>query len=240
MDTAGYVALSRQSGLAREMQAVANNIANMSTTGYRREGVIFAEMVSAVRAEGGAVALTDAHARSTSSVQGALAATGGTFDLAVDGPGFFMLETPMGERLTRAGAFTPDANGELVSPQGYRLLDAGGAPVFIPPDAENIKIGGDGTVTADGQPLTQIGRVVPEDPIGLTREDGVMFRADTPLLPAETGGILQGYLEDANVNPITEISRMILVQRAYEAGQALLEREDERIRGVINTVTQSS
>ena len=87
MDTAGYVTLSRQTGLASELQAVANNIANMATTGYRREGLVFAEMVQALDAEGGSVALTATHARVTSTEQGVLRSTGGTFDLAIEGEG---------------------------------------------------------------------------------------------------------------------------------------------------------
>lgn len=239
MDSAGYVALSRQVGLAREMQAVANNIANLATTGYRREGLIFAEVVEGLEAEGGSVAMTDAHARTTSTTQGVLAATGGTFDLAIEGEGFFVVETPAGQRLTRAGAFGPNAAGELVTPDGYQLLDAGGAPVFVPPDAASVRVAGDGTVSADGAAITQIGRVTVEEPWQLQREGGVLFRTDAALEPAESGSILQGYLEQANVNPVSEIARMIEVQRAYEAGQGLLEREDERIRQVLRTVTGS-
>lgn len=237
MDTAGYVALSRQAGLAKDLQAVANNIANLSTSGYRRESLIFAEHVAALPVQGGSVALTDAHARITSTEQGALKATGGTFDLAIEGEGFFTVDTPRGLRLTRAGAFGPNAAGEVVSPQGYRLLDSGGAPVFIPPGSDDVRIAGDGTMTADGQPVAQVGRVSVDEPWRMTREDGVLFRTDAPLQPAENGAILQGFLEQANVNPVSELARMITVQRAYEAGQKLLEREDDRIRRVLDTVT---
>lgn len=236
MDTAGYVALSRQAGLAREMQAVANNIANLATTGYRREGLIFAEMVSALEVEGGSAALTHVHARTTSAAQGVLSQTGGTFDLAIDGEGFFTVDTPGGQRLTRAGSFSPNAAGELVTPQGFMLQDAGGAPVFVPPDAASIRVAGDGTVSADGAPIAQIARVTVDEPWKLQREGGVLFKTDAPLQPAETGSIVQGYLEDANVNPVAEIARMIEVQRAYEAGQRLLDREDERIKQVLRTV----
>ena len=87
MDLAGYVALTRVSGLAKELQSVANNIANLSTTGYRREGVVFAEMVQALSAEGGSVAMTEARARYTDELRGALRETGGTLDLAIEGEG---------------------------------------------------------------------------------------------------------------------------------------------------------
>ncbi len=238
MDTAGYVTLSRQSGLNDTLQVVANNIANLSTAGYRREGVVFAEMVEALPVQGGSVAMTAAHARVTDPAQGALRQSGGTYDLAIEGPGFFTVETPAGPRLTRAGAFTPGPAGELVSPSGHRLLDVGGAPVFVPPDAGTVSIAPDGTVSADGRPLAQLVPVTVADPQRLVREDGVLFRADAPPVPAEGARIVQGALEGANVNPVGEIARMIEVSRAYEAGQRLLDREDERIRQVIDALAR--
>lgn len=107
MDTTGYIALTRQSGLLKELQAVANNIANISTTGFRREGVVFAEALQALDVEGGGVAMTSARVRFTDGNAGSSTNTGGNFDLAIDGPGFFMVETPAGDRLTRAAALVP-------------------------------------------------------------------------------------------------------------------------------------
>ena len=137
MDLAGYVALTRVSGLAKELQSVANNIANLSTTGYRREGVVFAEMVQALSAEGGSVAMTEARGRYTDELQGALVETGGTLDLAVEGDGYFTVMTAEGERLTRAGAFTRNADGTVVNMDGHPLLDEGGGEIVIPFEAKN-------------------------------------------------------------------------------------------------------
>ena len=116
MDLAGYVALTRQSGLAKELQSVANNVANLATTGYRREGVLFAEEVQALPVEGGSVAMTEARARYTEELQGTLQETGGTYDLAIEGAGYFTVMTPEGERLTRAGAFAPNPKTRSVRP----------------------------------------------------------------------------------------------------------------------------
>lgn len=236
MDTAGYVTLSRQSGLWSEMQMVANNVANISTAGYRSEGLIFAEYVRALEAEGGSVALTDAHARVTLEAQGALTQTGGTYDLAIEGPGYFQVDTPAGVRLTRAGSFTPNADGTLMNPLGYALLDAGGAPVVVPPGAGSVRIAGDGTLSVDGQPLALIGRVAPPEGTAPGREDGVLFDPRGPVEPVDEGNIVQGFLERSNVNPVAEIARMIEVSRAYEASQRLLDRDDERIKQVLDTI----
>ena len=236
VDNAGYTTLTRQSGLMREMQSVAHNIANMSTTGFRREGVIFSEFVKNLDGEEPSLSMATANTRRIDLTQGALTQTGGTFDLAIQGDGFFLIETPQGPRLSRAGSFTPSAEGELVTPDGNRLLDNGGTPVFVPPDARGIAIAADGTLSADGRPLSQIGLWEPVDPLDLVHEAGTLFKADKGTEPLETGTILQGYLEDSNVDPILEITRMIEVQRAYELGQTFLDREDQRIRGVLQTL----
>ena len=234
MDSTGYITLTRQSGLMREMQVVANNIANAATTGFRAEGVIFSEYIQPVE-RGKSLSMGQGNVRNTSFDQGGLSQTGGSFDLAIEGDGFFLIETPAGERLTRAGAFTPNAEGELVTYDGYRVLDAGGAPLFVPPGA-NIAVSGDGTLSADGNPLGQIGLVQPTDAKDLVREDGVMFRTETGFEPAQNARVLQGFLEQSNVNPIGQLARMIEVQRAYEMGQKFLEREDERVRAAMKAL----
>ena len=157
------------------------------------------------------------------------------FDLAIQGEGFFLIETPQGQRLTRAGSFTPSAEGELVTPDGYRLLDADGAPVFVPPDARGVAVAADGTLSAEGQPLAQVGLWQPTDPLSLRHQSGTLFSA-SDVEPAEGATVLQGMLEDSNVEPVSEIARMIEVQRAYELGQKFLDAEDERVRGVISTL----
>ena len=141
MDNASYTTLNRQSGLMAEMRAVANNIANLSTTGFRKEGVIFAEHVADLEGAEPSLSMASAEGRIVNLAQGTLVQTGGAFDLAIEGDGFFQIETPEGARLTRAGAFTPSPEGELVTPDGHRLLDLGGAPVFVPVDAGPIAVG---------------------------------------------------------------------------------------------------
>lgn len=237
MDNAVYTALTRQSGLMAEMQAVANNIANASTTGYRREGVVFAEFIAALAPGDPSLSMATAEVRDTRLDQAPITFTGGSFDLAVEGEGFFMVEGPQGPMLTRAGAFTPSPDGELVTADGFRLLDAGGAPVFVPGDAAQIAIAPDGTMSADGQPLTEIGLWLPSDPNDMRHRDGVRFEVPAGADALIDGGkIMQGYLESSNVDPIGEIARMIEIQRAYEQGQAFLEREDQRIRDVVKAL----
>ena len=236
MDLAGYVALTRVSGLARELQSVANNVANLSTTGYRREGVVFAEMVQALSVEGGSVAMTEARGRYTDELQGALVETGGALDLAVEGDGYFTVMTPAGERLTRAGAFTRNADGTIVNMDGHPLLDEGGGEIVNLLEARAISVSSDGTMSVDGQPAAKVGLVRVPDQTRLFREAGVLFRADTDVEFVENGRIVQGFLEQSNVSPVAELARMVEVQRAYEYGQKLMDQEDQRILKVITTL----
>lgn len=231
-----YATLTRQSGLMNEMRIVANNIANMATTGFRSEAAVFSEQIKQLGDGQGSLSMATANAHITSFEQGALTKTGGTFDLGIEGEGYFQIETPSGARLSRAGVFTPNAGGELVTPEGYRLLDAGGAPVFVPSDAGQISVAPDGTLSVNGGPIGQVGLVNPIDMTDLVREDGVRFKTNSDLVPAENATIKQGFLESSNVDPVQQIARMIEVQRSYEMGQSFLDKEDERLRSIMTLV----
>lgn len=235
MGTAGYATLSRQSGLMNEIRVVANNIANATTTGYRQEGLVFSEYIQEARNQP-SLSMARAEVRNTSLQQGVLTQTNGKFDLAIEGDGFFMLETDGGDRLTRAGSFTPNAAGDLVNMSGHRVMDANGAPIFIPPDAQTVHIASDGTISADGRLVGQVGLYQPVNPAGMIREGGVVFRIDDGAEPTDGATIMQGFLEGSNVNAIDQVSRLVEIQRAYELGQSFLKSEDERIRNAVKNL----
>lgn len=235
MDIAGYTALSRQSGLVNEMRVVANNIANAATTGYRQEGVVFSEFVQKTGAHP-SVSMARGQVRNTSFAQGVLTQTNGRFDFAIEGEGYFLLETPAGDRLTRAGSFVPNTQGDLVNPEGHRVLDPGGTPVFVPPDATNISVSADGTLSADGEAVGQLGLYRPATPHDLIREGGVLFRARNGTEPAESATIVHGYVEGSNVNAVGQMARMVEIQRGYELGQSFLDAEDKRIREAVKSL----
>ncbi|SNX69726.1 flagellar basal-body rod protein FlgF [Cereibacter ovatus] len=237
MDAAGYTTLTRQSGLMREMQSVANNIANLSTTGFRREGIVFAEHVRRLDGDP-SLSMAHASARQIDLSQGGLNRTGASFDFAIQGEGFFLIDTADGQQLTRAGSFTPSPEGELVDADGNQLLDEGAAPIFVPPDARNVMLASDGTLSADGQPIGRVGLWQPVNPLDLRHQGGTRFAAEGGVEPADGATLIQGALEESNVEPVSEIARMIEVQRAYELGQTFLDREDERIRSTVRTLGQ--
>ncbi len=234
MDASGYVTLSRQVGLLHQMDVIANNIANASTQGFRREGVVFSEFINRA-GEAPSLSMGFGNARVVDLQQAGMTQTRAPFDLAIEGEGFFMISTPAGQQLTRSGNFTPGPDGTLLTDDGYQVLDGGGSAIFVPPDARNVAVAQDGTVSADGVPLARIGLWQPTDPLSLTHESGTRFSANG-IEPAEGATILQGYLEESNVDPLQEIASMIAVQRAYELGQSFMDREDERARNVIQTL----
>ena len=250
MDNSVYINLSRQSGLLKEMSVIANNIANVSTTGFRRQGAVFTEYItqagnnvnSQVPNQGNHTSISmgrlGAHFDDFSS--GGLERTGGTYDLAIDGEGFFRIGTPDGDRLTRSGRFMTDRDGGLITVDGHSVLDEAGSAIQIPPDIGLVAISGDGNISADGQPIGKVG-VVTAPAQNLTRSGDNLWQLQKGgrFEPLENPKILQGFLEGSNVNPIVEIARMIEVQRAYEAGQKLLEIEDERIGKTVRTIGQS-
>ncbi|MFN3214043.1 MAG: flagellar hook-basal body complex protein [Henriciella sp.] len=234
MSNSIYTTLARQDGLLKEMQVVANNIANTNTSGYKTDSAIFAEYVMATGQETPSLSMGGLAGHSFDLTQGTVKFTGGQFDLAIQGEGFFGLETDAGQRLTRAGAFQISAEGELVTADGAKVLSEGSSPIQIPPEAANVTIAGDGTISSDGQIIGQVGVFNPTGQ--LQRETDTRFVADGGLQPVAGAAVLQGALEASNVSPVLEMARMIEVHRAYEAGQTLLEREDQRITQFISAV----
>ncbi|MEM9705443.1 MAG: flagellar hook-basal body complex protein [Pseudomonadota bacterium] len=232
MDNAGYVAMTRSSGLFKQLSVIANNLANISTSGYRREGASFAEHVKSTGFETPSVSMTNMNRRFIDFSQGDIQKTDNALDVAINGPGFFLVETNNGERLTRAGAFTLNPDGELTTAEGYRVLDEGGGAIALPPGASSIIITEDGTISADGQAISRLG-VVDANQEALTRQGDNLFSSENGYEQLEAPRVLQGAVEGSNVNPIEEIALLIEVQRAYEAGQNLSKAEDERIRQTV-------
>ena len=239
MDNPGYIGLTRMRGLEDELRVVANNIANVSTTGYRAEGLVFAEVLKAAEVDGGALAMAAPRARHTDQSAGGASRTGGALDLAIQGEGYFMVETPEGPRLTRAGAFTLSAEGEMVTlGQGWRVLDEAGQPIALPPGPDPT-IGEDGTIAQGDQPVARVG-LFAAPPESLLRQDGVAFRFEGDPEPDPRSRVLQGYLEQSNVDPVSELARMVEVQRAYELGQSFLDIENRRLTSAVQTLGRSS
>ena len=238
MDNAGYVGLTKQMGLLRELNSVANNIANMNTNGFRREGAVFAEHIAALQNDEPSLSMSTLSRHYIDMSAGEFTITDSPLDVAIDGDGFFLLETPAGERLTRDGAFSLNAERELINSQNYRVLDESGGAITVPQSAKNITVSEDGSVFADGQPVAKLGVVI-ADPAGLVRVGANMFEAQSGYETAENPQVRQGVVEGSNVNAIEEMARLIEVQRAYQSSKNFTDDENERITRTIRTLGQS-
>ncbi len=234
-DNLHYLAINRQRGLRAEMDAIANNIANLDTPGFRREGVVFSEfVVASPGAE--SLSMADLGARFVSDGPAELAVTGGALDLAILGEGYFAVGGDEAPLLTRAGAFQRSAEGLLVTADGRPVLDAGEAPILLPP-AGDVSIAADGSLSVDGVEQARIGVFRPDGP-DLERRGETRFAASGGLIPVEDPRLRQGALERANVDAVLEVARMIAVSRGYEQVQTLLRDDDERVREAIRTLGQ--
>lgn len=216
--------------LARELvqEVLANNVANSGTVGFKRDRVIFRGVLEGTYGPEGVLRVRTDHA------QGPLIRTGNPLDLAIQGRGFFVVETPEGIRYTRDGHFSLDEEGTLVTAEGYPVLGEGGTLELDLGGA--VSFGEDGTVKVGDVVVGRL-RVEDFDDLGaLKKVGGGLFAADVEGKPAEDFRIRQGFLEGANVSPVAEMVRMISNYRAYEAEQRALIAQDETLRKAVNEV----
>ncbi len=233
MDLTGYLGLGRGLGLQRAMEVLANNVANVDTTGFRRQDLVFAETLRR-SGEPGDVAFAEDRGTAVDRREGPLRSTGSMLDLALVGDGWFRVETAQGERLTRAGRFSTDAEGRLVDATAAAVLDDGGGPLVLPPDARTISVAADGTITADAAIVGRLGVVEPAPGAAMIPEGDGHYRTSAPPAPAMDVRIVQGSLEGSNVQPVVEMTRLIEVTRAFESTQKLLETHHDLARRAVD------
>lgn len=227
MDNAMYVGVSKQMILRRELDVVANNIANANTTGFKVESVMSgADPTFPAQTVGGPqpvqFAIDTGLARDFT--QGALETTNGPLDLAIQGPGFFKISTASGELYTRDGRFTTDAQGQLVTQTGDPVLDVSGGPITLNPNGGPPTIGRDGSVSqsspgsAKGVVVGRVGVVRFDSLSGLSKQGDGLYSNTTGIAPtpAPYAVVRQGMLEASNVQPVIQITDLIRINRAYE------------------------
>lgn len=247
METPTYIVLSRQLGLERQMNIVANNLANTNTAGFKAEGMVFSEYLIKAEKPSKLSYVQDLASYHDLS-EGNLEATGNDLDMAIQGKGFFVLQTPDGPRYTRNGRFQLNSAGELVNSSGFRVM-AGGAPLVINTDDGPINIAADGTVSADrtqgGSTPVIYGKI---DVVEFTGKDalkpgnGQVFGSDQAPTSVDVADfkVQQRMIEGSNVQSIREMTDMIWVQRNYQSAQKFLEGEHERMRRAVNYIIPSA
>lgn len=230
METATYVGLSYQAGLERQLNVVSNNIANVSTPGYRAREVMFESYMNDPKGEAQPYASANDFGEYMNNEPGSYSQTGRPLDAAIEGPGFMGVITGQGVKYTRAGAFTMNSVGELVTPTGLRVADQGGAPITIPQGTKVITIGGQGQVYADGNGVGQMMMVEFANPEVLTPLGNSLYETSQPPLPADNSVMRQGMLEGSNVNGVSEMSNMMEILRNHQAVSRMLQSESDRMK----------
>lgn len=222
-----YVALSGLVALNRRLDSIAHNVANANTAGFRADGVKFDTLLA--RRGDADVAYASQGRDYISRNAGPVTRTANPFDLAVSGDGFFAVATPQGVAYTRDGRVGMNETGELRSVNDHPLLDAGGAPLTVDPSGGPPAIARDGMITQNGRQVGAVGLFAIDRDAVLTRaaNSGVIpDKPATPILDFGANGVLQGFTEGSNVNPVTEMTRLIAVQRAFENISASLDMAD--------------
>jgi flagellar basal-body rod protein FlgF len=239
MESTAYIALSRQMVLDRQMDVIAHNIANATTTGYKAAAMLL-EPVPVDAGERQLLAFVQDFGMVRDFGPGPVTVTGNPFDLAIEGPGYLAIQTAAGVRYSRSGQLHLNDLGELASAGGDPVLDDGGAPITVPLDAGPITIAADGTVSA---PTTVVGRldvVTFADEQRLEPVGDGLYRADHAPLPATGARLVQGALEGSNVRPIVEMVEMMAILRAYQGTQRLIETDHDLHRRTIERMLETT
>lgn len=238
MDTTLLIGLSHQLASYRSMDVIANNIANASTPAFKRESVKFEEVLSQVQpAEGETGLQTVSFVQDKGVVRdinaGRIETTRAPFDFAVNGTGYFVVNTPQGERYTRNGHFTLDGSGKLVTDDGYPVLGEGG-DITITADDGDVHVAQDGTLSGNQGQLGKLRLVKFDNERALKKEGSSLYATDQSAQSATEATINQGMLESSNVEPVVEISHMLEVMRAYQATANLTQSQEDLMRQAID------
>jgi flagellar basal-body rod protein FlgF len=250
MDNVAYIGLSRQATLQRQMDIVSNNLANVDTVGFKVEQLLVDTQPGAPAkndgVKGPALFVLDGGV-GRDFTEGDLRTTGRPLDVAIEGDAFFKIQTPQGERYTKDGRFTLDAQGQLVTASGNPVMDAGGSTITLDPKNGEPTISSDGLIsqrTPQGA-STEVGKlgVVRFDTLSVLSKQGDGLYSNTSNatpVAAKDVRMHQGMLEGSNVKPITEITNLIEVTRAYERITQMIQQNNDLSQNAIDRLAKVS
>jgi flagellar basal-body rod protein FlgF len=244
MDSPGYIVLSRLVAQTRATAVTANNIANADTPGFRAAHAVFGTVLERqlgadLPAGARELAFTRDRATWRDTAAGSLASTGNPLDLAIGAPqGFFVIETPRGERYTRAGRFVLDAEGRVTDADGNAVLGVDGGPLRLAAGESRIEVMGDGTLRTENGENGRL-RIVRFSDVQRLQAEGERLYAAPPEMapqPVERPGIVQGTVEGSNVRPVIELTRMTEEMREFQFVAQMAEREGERLGSAVDRI----
>lgn len=239
MDSSIYVSTAAQRSLGRQLEIIANNIANSTTVGYRSEKIDFSSIVA--RSGGTETHFPNIAGLYANPADGSRLETGNPLDVAITGDGWFGIMTPAGAAYTRDGRFEISPNGDLLTTEGNAVLDSGGAPISIGNVTDPISVSDDGRITVNGKAVAEIGLFALESADVSKRYGNSSFMsAGTPqsVAPGDGVSLHQGFIENSNVNMMREMANLITVTRLFEGVSTAIEKADKTMGQAINELSQ--
>ncbi|MHC5652874.1 flagellar basal-body rod protein FlgF [Stappia sp.] len=237
MENSLLIGLSRQAALRNQLNVVANNLANLNTNGFKAQRLLFEEYLMPV-AEASNFEQPDRelsyvldYGAASNFEPGDISLTGGTLDLALEGDGFLAVQTPDGERYTRAGSLHLDNTGQLVTADGLPVLGEGG-PIVFDANETNLTFAKDGTISTSAGVKDTLRVVAFENYQYLKRIGDNLYSGENPQ-PAQQVRVLQGAIEKSNVSGVVEVSRMIEITRSYTSISKMMQDGDDLLRKAI-------
>lgn len=241
MENASYIALSRLIAQQRALDVRASNIANATTPGFKAESVVFSDYLvqqkgTATPMGGRAVQMVQDRATWRDYSEGQLLKTGNPLDLALQGTGFFAVDTDRGVRYTRSGRFSISAAGNIVDMNGNALQGTDGKPINVPPESASLTVDADGGISSDGAPIGKFRVVQFDDSQTMQAEGSSLFSSKQPARDVAQPEIMQGSVEGANVQAITEVTRMMAEMREFEFASQFVDGEAQREQSAIDRI----
>ncbi len=235
------VSLSRMLTMQQAIEVTATNVANANTPGYKAERLQFSDWLTRQTGTlsppgGNVIAATQLRATYRDQGEGAISQTSNPLDVAIAGPGYFTVAAPSGPRLTRAGHFGLAPDGTIVDGSGNALLDTNGQPLQVGTADAHIAVATDGTLSTENGQIGKIGIVQPQDPLRLTAEGNHLFNTTSPTDQVSGTRLVQGAIEQSNVEPVTEMTRLLTMQRQFQAAADLAQEEFTRQQSAIDQI----
>lgn len=240
MENTSYIALSRQNALWRQLDVIATNMANANTPAYKAEQMMFREFLvdtrSSNRATGGKLSFVQDTALLRDTREGPLTKTDNPLDVGIHGDGYFQIETQAGMRYTRNGHFRLDETGMLVNTQGFAVMDKNDQPIIFAPNETRIAIAGDGTVSTENGVVANLKVVRFANEQNLRKAGDSLYETTDAAEVIQRPQVVQGMMEESNVQPVVEITRMTELLRQYQAAQNMIDKEHERTMKAIEAL----
>ncbi len=239
MANSDLILLSQQTALQRQVEVLANNIANANTTGFKSRQMIFQTDKQSPEFDQELQFVIDrSTVRDTSN--GSLVRTGNDLDFALQGDGYFGVRTPQGTQYTRSGSFSLNNNGDVVTQEGYAVLSSDGQALNVPADAVSLQIDVSGRLLTD---KGEVGRLQVKN----FKDQQKMQETQSGLYQTSEAGqdvpetrVVQGAVEQSNVKPVVEMTRMTEAVRAYQQTSNIMQNEQDRQRNAIRTLGRVS